>query len=93
MVSSGQQDSLLMHSCGMSEDKPVACKGPPRVGKGVEGNVRKREEKNRECDNSAGKIYWLPVSVSQQPNKITATRIMRARTQMVNRYRLPHGNV
>lgn len=62
-MSGGQQDSLLMHSCGMSGDNPVACKGPPRVGKGVEGNVRKREEKNRECDNSAGKIYWLPVSV------------------------------
>ncbi len=36
-----------------------------------EGVVRRREEKNRECDNSTRKICWLCVSVSQQPAALT----------------------
>lgn len=70
---------LLMHSFGMSGRQAgwlegacwgacvCACVG--WGGWGVAGNVRKREEKNRECDNSAGKIHWL--SVSELPSSHT----------------------
>lgn len=39
-----------------------------------EGSVRRREEKNRECDNSTRKICWLCVSVF--PSSLLCSRII-----------------